>query len=493
MRRSSRALVVGVALALLVSLFGATPSQAEPLAAASRFVALAPTRVLDTRTGLGVRAGIVTAGTSVDLTVTGAGGVPSTSGQATAVVLNVTATDTAGPGYVQVFPTGRATIGASSNLNVERAGQTIANLVVVPVGDAGKVSFYSEGGAHLLADVLGYFEVVPGAEAPTREGRFVPTAPTRLVDTRNTAAPGISVPNPGDTKNCTDFATWAEANRWFWYYFPFYGDVAKMDDGDGWPCENIPGQPSDGTRKIPADLFRSAANSTTVVRVRGNNPVPSTGMSAVVLNITAVEATPGFWQAIPTGGATAIGASSNLNITAESPTQPNTVVVPVGADGTVTIYSQTGGFVLVDVMGYFTDATAAMSRDGLFVPVRPNRLLDTRLGVGAAKGIVADRGTVTINARAASTSDITGATAVAAFLNVTATEAKAGGYVQAFPTGEAIAGQSSNLNVAYAGQTIPNAVFAKLSASGELSLYTFSSTHLLADVAGWFINGVAVG
>jgi len=410
-------------------------------------------------------------------------------------VLNVTATETVGPGYVQVFPTGRAAIGASSNLNVERAGQTIANLVVVPVGDNGRVSFYSEGGAQLLADVLGYFEEPPGLSQPTRQGRFVPTAPTRLVDTRSTTAPGITVTNPGDTRNCTDFSSWTEANRWFWYYFAFFGDVARLDDADGWPCENIPGQPANGTRQIPADLYRSAPGSSTVVRVRGNGPVPATGVAAAVLNITAVEATPGFWQAIPTGGATPIGASSNLNITASSPTQPNTVVVPVGADGTITVYSETGGHLLVDVMGYFTDGTAELSRDGLFIPIRPNRLVDTRAGLGASRGIVAAGGIVTFDARASSTDDVSAfnGIAAAAFLNVTATEATAGGYVQVYPTGEAVAGQSSNLNIAGPGQTIPNAVFAKLAADGRVSIYTFSSTHLLADVAGWFIGNVPVG
>lgn len=495
MRRMSRHLAALVVAALCFTLVGPTPAQAERLAEASRFVPLAPGRVLDTRQGTGVRPGVVAANTAVELTIAGAGGVPAGAGAATAVVLNVTATETVGPGYVQVFPTGRATIGASSNLNVERAGQTIANLVVVPVGDGGKVSFYSEGGAHLLADVLGYFEVPPGISAPSRQGRFVPTAPTRLVDTRSTTSPGITVTNPGNTKNCTDFATWDEANRWFWYYFPFFGDVAELDDNDAWPCENRPGQPADGTRKIPADLYRAAPGSSTVVRIRGNGPVPATGVAAVVLNITAVEATPGYWQAIPTGGATAIGASSNLNITASSPTQPNTVVVPVGADGTITVYSETGGFLLVDVMGYFTDATGDTTRNGLFVPVRPNRLLDTRSGVGVAQGIVPDRGTITLNPRAASTGDLVlgDGIATAAFLNVTATESRAGGYVQVLPTGEAVAGDSSNLNVAAAGQTIPNAVFAKLSATGQLSLYTYSSTHLLADVAGWFLGNTPAG
>ncbi len=67
-----------------------------------------------------------------------------------------------------------------------------------------------------------------------------PTIPTTTTTT--TTTPGVS--NPGDTKNCSDFATYAEAKAWFDTYFPLYGDVANLDsDGDGIPCETLPGAP----------------------------------------------------------------------------------------------------------------------------------------------------------------------------------------------------------------------------------------------------------
>lgn len=47
--------------------------------------------------------------------------------------------------------------------------------------------------------------------------------------------------NPGNSKNCPDFATQAEAQAWFDIYFPDYGDVAGLDaDDNGVPCENLP-------------------------------------------------------------------------------------------------------------------------------------------------------------------------------------------------------------------------------------------------------------
>ncbi|TFD50573.1 DUF1524 domain-containing protein [Cryobacterium frigoriphilum] len=58
-------------------------------------------------------------------------------------------------------------------------------------------------------------------------------------------APEGDVPaNPQDSRNCTDFASWREAQDWFEFYFPHYGDVARLDsNGDGIACESLPGAP----------------------------------------------------------------------------------------------------------------------------------------------------------------------------------------------------------------------------------------------------------
>lgn len=47
--------------------------------------------------------------------------------------------------------------------------------------------------------------------------------------------------NPGDTKNCSSFATRAQAQAWFDRYYPYYGDVARLDsDKDRKACETLP-------------------------------------------------------------------------------------------------------------------------------------------------------------------------------------------------------------------------------------------------------------
>ena len=50
--------------------------------------------------------------------------------------------------------------------------------------------------------------------------------------------------NPGDSKNCGDFSTWADAQAWFNRYYPYYGDIARLDaDNDRIACESLPGAP----------------------------------------------------------------------------------------------------------------------------------------------------------------------------------------------------------------------------------------------------------
>ncbi|MEO1062085.1 MAG: HNH endonuclease family protein [Actinomycetota bacterium] len=66
------------------------------------------------------------------------------------------------------------------------------------------------------------------------------------------AAQGTIPPNPGDVVNCGDFATWDEANDWFWTHHPHHGDVARLDgDGDLIPCSALPGAPDEPRPPTP--------------------------------------------------------------------------------------------------------------------------------------------------------------------------------------------------------------------------------------------------
>ncbi len=135
----------------------------------------APVRVLDTRHHVGVSTTApVSAGGTVNLDVST--DVPS---GATAAVLNVTATGGTLTGFVTVYPAGQALPNAS-NLNYA-PGQTIANLVIVPVTN-GKISLTntSTGTVQLIADLSGFY----GNTASGATQTFVPSGPLRIADTR---------------------------------------------------------------------------------------------------------------------------------------------------------------------------------------------------------------------------------------------------------------------------------------------------------------------
>ncbi|TDU05160.1 hypothetical protein EDD99_3662 [Streptomyces sp. 846.5] len=141
----------------------------------SRFVPLTPSRILDTRAGLGAPKARVGAHQTVKLNVTGVAGVPTTG--VTAVAMNVTEVGAAAAGFVSVYPDGKA-LPNVSNLNFT-AGQTIPNLVMVPVID-GKVDLYngSTGAVDLLADITGYYTAGSSGSLLTTVG------PARILDTR---------------------------------------------------------------------------------------------------------------------------------------------------------------------------------------------------------------------------------------------------------------------------------------------------------------------
>src|SRR5262245_10289318 len=134
--RAPRGWQIGCTVCLLIggflpAIMGAAPSPAAADLAGGTLTPLTtPVRVMDTRTGVGEAAARpVGAGQTIQGQVAGPGGVPDMG--AGAVVLNVTVTQPKAGGYVTVYPDGTPRP-ATSNLNF-LAGQTIPNLVVVPL------------------------------------------------------------------------------------------------------------------------------------------------------------------------------------------------------------------------------------------------------------------------------------------------------------------------------------------------------------------------
>jgi hypothetical protein len=480
------ALAVTLAFALLPpAATGAQPAASIRPAALidSRFVPVAPARLLDgrpgtsTADGVGAGTGIVPPGGTVDVLVAPRLGIPDT---ATAVVLNVTAIDALAPGFVTAYPFGSVRPNAS-NLNIERGGQTVANLVVTPLSShPSSVTFYMSGGGYLAADVLGYF--VPTLGKPSSDGRYIPLTPSRLVDSRFR----YPLPNPGDTKNC-DFATWDAANFYFWRFKNLgYGDVARLDsNGDNIPCEGL-GPPSQPI--VPPDLYKFASGETRSLAILGAGGLPGAGVAAVALNVTAAGVSArGFVTVFP--GSSPLPNSSNLNVDTGD-VRPNMVIVPVGPGGTIQMYTSAPTDLIVDVEGYFTDVTASESTTGLFRPIAPARLLDTRPGTATVDGAMA--GTGRLGAGTTTSLPVGGragvpADGIAAVVNVTGINAVAPGFVSVFPGGAALP-NTSTVNLTAAGQTVANAAFATLGAGGALGVFSSGPTDLAVDVAGVFLS-----
>ena len=393
------------------------PAPPVPPLGATRFVPLAPFRLLDTREAADITGGApVPARGGIDLQVTGRGGVPALN--VTAVVLNVTAAESFAPGYVTIWPTAQDRPDAS-NLNVTAAGQNIANLATVRLGAGGRVSLFTQSGGHLIADVAGYYEPV---SALTTAGRYTPVSPARILDTRHS----VGVP---------------------------------------------------GMLAVPAD-------GTVDLVVAGRGGVPATGASAVVVNVTAAESLgAGFVTVWPKGSARP--AASSLNVTFIGQNVANLVIVPLGADGSVSLYTQTGAHLIADVAGWFGDSTQPASFTGLFEPLAPTRLLDTRtISSFAATGVPAES-SIDLMVAGHGGAPSTGIAAVV--LNVTAAQATAPGFVTVWPTGTTQP-TASNINITFAGQNIPNLVSVAVNDAGSVSLYTQSGTQLLADIAGYYIR-----
>ena len=181
----------------------------------------------------------------------------STSGvippNATSIAVNITSTEAVSQFYVQALPTLGGALGGFSDDERHSPGQNRPNFAIVPLGQ-GSISIFIPTGGNVIVDAMGYF----APSTTTAAGRFVPINPRRALDTRPTEAG--PVPN-------------------------------------GWTAHR-PG-PGESVRvEVPAGIG-----------------VPATGLSALVVNVTATDSIgAGFLQALPTGNAP--GFTSTVNYVA---------------------------------------------------------------------------------------------------------------------------------------------------------------------------------
>jgi hypothetical protein len=372
------------------------------------YTAVTPARILDTRNGTGGFNQPLGAGGSLNLTATGVGGVPASG--VSAVVLNVTVTDTTAPSFLTVWPTGQPRPTAS-NLNWT-AGVTIPNLVQVHVGTGGKVSIFNfAGSTNVVADVVGWY-----SEGPSTGAGYTPLTPARILDTRNGTGgfnqplgPGASldltatgvggVPASGvsavvlnvtvtDTTAPSFLTVWPTgqprptASNLNWTagvtipnlvvvkvgtggkvsIFNNNGSTDVLADVVGW--YSLDSSTGSGSTSLQPARILDTRNGTggfssplgpggsLDLTVTGVGAVPATGVTAVVLNVTVTNTTAGSFLTVWPSGQPRPTAS-NLNWTA-GVTIPNLVVVKVGTGGKVSIFNFAGSTdVVADVVGWF--------------------------------------------------------------------------------------------------------------------------------------------
>lgn len=225
------------------------------------------------------------------------------------------------------------------------------------------------------------------------------------------------------------------------------------------------------------------------VPVAGVGGVPDDDVYAVVMNVTVTESGgPGFVTAYPKG--VSRPTASNINVSGAGQTAPNLVVVPVGADGAVSLFigGPGGGHLIADVFGYYLQTSSATA--GRLIGVTPKRVFDTRPAETppGPKGKIAADGTITVKMTGANGVPNSGVSAVV--VNLTGTEAGAPGFVTAYPA-DVKRPNTSNVNLVSAGATRANSVIVPVSPSGEVSFYSLSSTHLLADITGYYTDASA--
>ncbi len=336
------------------------------------FFPVSPNRICDTRPTS--QSGITDqctgntfggAGT-LSVQVTGLAGVPS---GATAAVANVTVTNATGAGYLTVYPAGtpRPLV---SNVNFS-AGQTVPNLVTVPLSPGGAIDiFNSTGSTDVLVDVTGYYAAGTGAG-------LVPLQPSRICDTRSSST----------TNQCTG-----------------------KSPGAGGNSETLP------------------------VQVTGQGGVAS-GATAVVANLTVVGPSQGGYLTVyPAGTSKPLASNVNFVAGATVPNRVIVPLSSTGAidifnsSGSSDVIVDVTGYFSPSSTGYFEALTPTRICDSR--PASQSGITDQCTG----KTLGAGGNSETLPVQMTGFGGVPpGAAAVVA--NVTATGPSATGYLTVYPAG----------------------------------------------------------
>jgi len=369
----------------------------------TEFVSMTPGRLFDTRNGTGGRTGPLGHGETWTCTLAGKLGIPT---NAVAVAINLTAAGATQSTYITAWPGGQSRP-TTSNVNLA-PGRAVPNLAIVRLGAQGDVHFFNASGTvHVLADVVGYFR------AGTAIG-LEPLLPYRLLDTRNgtggfsgkigegqfidlqvAGRGGVAASPQAVALNVTATAPTAASYLTLWPTGEPRPNASSVNMVAGQTIPNLvlarvgsngkvsifnatgstdvivdvlgcfsttasgryvalaPRRVLDTRLGIGAPLARVGGTPLTV-DLLGSGGVPGTGVSGVMLNVTAVTPTADTYITVYPSGSSRPNAS-NLNLLAGQ-IVANMVLARLGSDGKVLVSNSAGAVdVIADVVGYFTD------------------------------------------------------------------------------------------------------------------------------------------
>ena len=234
----------------------------------------------------------------------------------------------------------------------------------------------------------------------------------------------------------------------------------------------------DGTGTLPSPF---GPNETRRLGIAGVAGVESDA-TAVVLNVTSTRSTePSFITVWPSGSDRPLASTLN---TEPGQNTPNLAIVELGADGAIDIFNEAGSTdVIADVVGFLRPSS-------LVDTTTPARFLDTRSGTGTSGQRRPVGAEEHIDLQVAGIGDVPD-NATAVIVNVTSVASTQPSYVTVWPTGSPQP-TASTLNTEV-GQATPNLAVVKIGDGGKISLFNrFGSTHLIVDVAGWYLPSTAL-
>ena len=268
----------------------------------------------------------------------------------------------------------------------------------------------------------------------------------------------------------------------------------RLDDLADWVKQNVRGgnfvrlgtsaAVLDTRTGIGAPAGARASGSVTSFPVAGVGGVPATGVSAVLIDITALsDASGGYLTVYPEG--TPRDAQLSMVNPAADQIISNTAVIPVPASGKLSVFnSGNGEHIVVDVEGYYTAAPS--STGGGFVPVPYTRLVDTRSGLGGSTGTLASGTSRTFTL----TGGVVPTGSSALMIDLIVVGATRSGWVGTVPSG------GTNRSVMdYVEGVTSHAVAVKLGSDGKATFTNNSGSpiHLVMTATGYWTPSASTG